>query len=66
MRFDGNPYEPDGPESWVTDKKYSIQHTQIGFEPSTATLDYDGSDPLFKSVAGNIVAAFTDFPLTKI
>lgn len=66
LKFDGNSYTPDSPRAWLTNKIYRTGHTPIGFDPLTATIDYDGTDVEFATATGIKVASFTNFTLTKI
>lgn len=64
--FDGTPYVPDGPHSWLTNKVYKMAKFPIGYHPASAMITYNGTDPLFASAIGKPISPFTNFVLTEI
>ena len=48
--------------AWLTNQTLGITISGVVPKPTTVGITYDGSEPLFKFVSGELVEPFTDFP----
>ena len=63
---DGLVYTPDLSIYWETNRQIVMVTDGTPAYPSTVTVSYDGSDPLFANSADKPVGQFTNYALTPL
>ena len=66
LKINGMPVDPSFTPSWFNNQTLHGAQAGVASLPTTVTLSYDGLDPLFATLEGVPVDAFTDFILTPV